>query len=364
MSQPIVFPNNIRAIRERKKMLMKDLAEKLGVSLSSMSKIEKGIRKPNNMQIDQIAENLKVRRDDILVPLNSRDNKKSAGWLQAQRDAYLAAIRTGAAATAWVMSDLRKKKQLTLRDVATKLGLTLTVYHRVEMASRLLRPEELARAASLFGMKGPELERMIEKKANEQAKAVKNGASPDALLPRLPKPLAAGAGADVARSPQRTGRWAGPPADRDEPSHSPADALLTQVNETAGAAAAPAGKVIPIYGEAHHGKFVIDTGRAVGHLSFSGIPEAAECEFAVRVQSGRLGPFMRAGSLCFVQEGVVPAVGDTVLLVMKDKTAAPALYTLGEGQVPTYKMFWPDETLPMDHPEIQHIFKVRAAVFA
>ena len=217
----------------------------------------------------------------------------------------------------------------------------------------------------------------------EQNRAVKKGTPPEALLPRVPKGLPADRyeaierarsrmaekvdertreHGEVAHEPAGDGKAAaarGAPAVRSTPK-----ASSPQVGDVGLAGSGATSKVIPVYGEVHHGKFVIDREKAVDHVSFSGIPEIAACEFAVRVQSGRLGQFMRAGSLCFVQQGAAPGVGDTVLLVMKDKTALPALYTLADGQVPAYKMFWPDETMPMDHPEIEQVLKVRATIFA
>jgi transcriptional regulator with XRE-family HTH domain len=379
MAQPLVFPNNIRAIREKKKMMMKDLAEGVGVSISTMSKIEKGVRKASDEQVREIAGKLHVRRDEIVVPLarGGKADKKAEAWLTAQRETILQAVQSGAAATAFVMTTLRKRNKLTLREVSAKLDLKLTVYHRVETASRLLRPEELKAAAALYHMKVSDLEEMIEKTTEEQNRAVKKGTPPEAFLPRVPKGLPADRYELIEQARSRMAdRVNGRGSEHGE--GSPAGGAKTKVGARVEAAARAAtqskdmaradvgltSKVIPVYGEVQHGKFVIDRERVVDHVSFGGIPEIAACDFAVRVQSGRLGQFMRAGSLCFVQQGAAPGVGDTVLLVMKDKTAVPALYHLADGQVPAYKMFWPDETIPMDHPELDQVLKVRAAIFA
>ena len=49
--EEIIFPNNIRNIRLAAGMKMTELARKTGLSLSAVSKIEKGVRRLNQKQL-------------------------------------------------------------------------------------------------------------------------------------------------------------------------------------------------------------------------------------------------------------------------------------------------------------------------
>ena len=49
--EEIIFPNNIRNIRLANGMKMTELARRAGLSLSAVSKIEKGVRRLNQKQL-------------------------------------------------------------------------------------------------------------------------------------------------------------------------------------------------------------------------------------------------------------------------------------------------------------------------
>ena len=53
--EEIIFPNNIRKIRLATGMKMTELARKSKLSLSAVSKIEKGVRRLNQRQLLNIA---------------------------------------------------------------------------------------------------------------------------------------------------------------------------------------------------------------------------------------------------------------------------------------------------------------------
>ena len=73
--EEIIFPNQIRMHRRLRGMSMQELADHLGVSLSAISKIEKGYRRLNQEQL-------------IQVGINSVDELKKVGakaaWLKIQ----------------------------------------------------------------------------------------------------------------------------------------------------------------------------------------------------------------------------------------------------------------------------------------
>ena len=53
--EEIIFPNQIRMIRRTRGKTMKEIAGILGVSLSAISKIEKGYRRIDENQLDKIS---------------------------------------------------------------------------------------------------------------------------------------------------------------------------------------------------------------------------------------------------------------------------------------------------------------------
>jgi len=56
--EEIIFPNQIRMIRRTRGKTMKELASVLGVSLSAISKIEKGYRRIDEEQLQKIVQKL------------------------------------------------------------------------------------------------------------------------------------------------------------------------------------------------------------------------------------------------------------------------------------------------------------------
>lgn len=59
--------NNIRRLRENKKMQQKSLAEKAGITQSMLSQIEKGIKNPSLQVGKEIADILGCKIEDLLV---------------------------------------------------------------------------------------------------------------------------------------------------------------------------------------------------------------------------------------------------------------------------------------------------------
>ena len=65
--EEIIFPNNIRTIRLNNGMKMTELARKTGLSLSAVSKIEKGVRRLNQKQLLNICNILGCKLSDIFI---------------------------------------------------------------------------------------------------------------------------------------------------------------------------------------------------------------------------------------------------------------------------------------------------------
>ena len=65
--EEIIFPNNIRNIRLANGMKMTELARQAGLSLSAVSKIEKGVRRLNQKQLLNICNILGCKLSDIFI---------------------------------------------------------------------------------------------------------------------------------------------------------------------------------------------------------------------------------------------------------------------------------------------------------
>ena len=65
--EEIIFPNNIRNIRASKGMKMTELARRANLSLSAVSKIEKGVRRLNQKQLLNVCTILGCKLSDIFI---------------------------------------------------------------------------------------------------------------------------------------------------------------------------------------------------------------------------------------------------------------------------------------------------------
>ena len=65
--EEIIFPNQIRMYRRLRGRSMQELADHLGVSLSAISKIEKGYRRIDQEQLVRVAELLDCPMQDLFV---------------------------------------------------------------------------------------------------------------------------------------------------------------------------------------------------------------------------------------------------------------------------------------------------------
>ena len=65
--EEIIFPNQIRMFRRLRGRSMQELADHLGVSLSAISKIEKGYRRFDQEQLVRVAEFLDCPLQELFV---------------------------------------------------------------------------------------------------------------------------------------------------------------------------------------------------------------------------------------------------------------------------------------------------------
>ena len=341
----IVFPNNIRDLRLRRQMTQAQVGRMMDppIGESAVSKMESGERRLTNLQLANLATILRCRPEEIPV-VTGRDSAEGVQrWQRAQQEVVGSSIASGAAAAGYVLAQLRKKHGKTMQQVADAIGMTLSVYHRMEMASRMIQRDEIDRVAMLYDMTPEGLIALFERRTAENLDQLKHGVPIEQLLPRVPRSLLKeGAkwgrlGALERYALQRSIRYAASPAE------------------------APAS--LPVCGRmkidnsgAH--RFTVDRDAGVGELALGDLLRPSESGFFVRNFSQRLGVLLRPGSIAYVDPQVPAAMGDIVFLVRKDNSADAAV-VIGDGIGPLMlKMYNPEEQVPISDPSIASVLRV------
>jgi transcriptional regulator with XRE-family HTH domain len=262
-------------------------------------------------------------------------------WEEAQQEAVRHSVESGAAATGYVLAQLRKKHGKTMQQVADAIGMTLSVYHRVEMASRIIQRDEMEAVAKFYGLSAERLIAMFARRTRENLQQLQDGTPPEQLLPRTPRSLL-----------KEDGKWGRLGAlERYAIRRS-----IRYVGE-------PRAGMLPVHGDVSTDRsgvrrFTIDRNKPSDQISASEIIPRAEAGFFVRNFSQRLGFLLRPGSLAHVDPKAPVAPGDLAFLIRRDGTADAALVT-GDGVGSLkFRMYNPEEEIQIDDPEIVGFLRV------
>jgi transcriptional regulator with XRE-family HTH domain len=150
--EEIVFPNQIRINRKMRGVSMQDLADKLGISLSAISKIEKGYRRLNQDQLILVAEELDCSLQDLYVNEQNSQQEVVIAWRKEQERRQEVNKTSGLKVLGAALRYIRNDKSLTLIEVAESAEMTLSVYHRIEMGQREVSDKEYSNIARALGM--------------------------------------------------------------------------------------------------------------------------------------------------------------------------------------------------------------------
>ncbi|MCL1785571.1 MAG: helix-turn-helix domain-containing protein [Alphaproteobacteria bacterium] len=146
--EEIIFPNNIRNIRLGKGMRMTAVAKKSGLSLSAMSKVEKGVRRLNQKQLLTLCGILDCKLSDMFIKAN---DEVADSW-QSEMQRRLEDNETGGLKIFGAgVRVLRKKAGKTIAQAAKDAKMTLSVYHKIEVGQRELYEDEIADLAKALG---------------------------------------------------------------------------------------------------------------------------------------------------------------------------------------------------------------------
>lgn len=156
--EEIIFPNQIRMIRRTRGKTMKEIAGVLGVSLSAISKIEKGYRRIDDKQLAKISAFLNCPKESIFVYEKTSQPEVLQAWEKEQERRKQINEKSGLKTLGAGLRYLRGGKMLTLYDVAKGAGLTLSVYHRIEMGQREVTEDQFKKIAHALGFDPEELQ--------------------------------------------------------------------------------------------------------------------------------------------------------------------------------------------------------------
>lgn len=146
--EEIIFPNNIRSIRIGKGMRMTELARRSNLSLSAVSKIEKGVRRLNQKQLLNVCSILGCKLSDLFIHETDAYADK---W---QNEIKRRLTDNEGSGLKIFGSGLRKIRQLadkTIAEAAKDANMTLSVYHKVEVGQREVYENEIDDLAKAFG---------------------------------------------------------------------------------------------------------------------------------------------------------------------------------------------------------------------
>ncbi len=165
--EEIIFPNQIRMHRRLSGMSMQELADHLGVSLSAISKIEKGYRRLNQEQLIQVAELIDCSLQDLYVNEQNSQQEIVQAWKREQERRCKINQNAGLKTLGAGLRHIRTDKGLTLIEVAESADMTLSVYHRIEMGQREVSDKEYNNIAKALSMNIDKLKAEIKRLDSE-----------------------------------------------------------------------------------------------------------------------------------------------------------------------------------------------------
>ena len=146
--EEIIFPNNIRNIRATKGMKMTELARLANLSLSAVSKIEKGVRRLNQKQLLNVCTILGCKLSDIFIhesdTVANQWQNEIKRRLTDNEDSGLKIFGSG-------LRKIRQRSEKTIAETAKLAGMTLSVYHKIEVGQRDVYENEIDILAKTFG---------------------------------------------------------------------------------------------------------------------------------------------------------------------------------------------------------------------
>ncbi len=150
--EEIVFPNKVRDLRRMRGYTMQELCDFLGLSLSLMSKMEKGFRRINPEQMELISEFLDCNMNDLYMNEKDENSEMMEIWKEAIERRKRHNEENGLRVLGAGLRFIRSQFDFTVAQFAKKAGMTSSVYHRIEASEREMYESELAGISRSLGM--------------------------------------------------------------------------------------------------------------------------------------------------------------------------------------------------------------------
>lgn len=317
--EEIIFPNQIRMYRRLRGRSMQELADHLNVSLSAISKIEKGYRRVDQEQLVRVAEFLDCPLQDLFVNEQNSQEEIVQAWRREQERRNKINEKTGLKTLGAGLRQIRNDKNLTLIEVAESADMTLSVYHRIEMGQREVSDKELKNIAKALQMPLDELKKEI-KSLDEKGMLEEIIQRNDAKYKLLSNPR--GAIASFGASAQDNSR-------------------------------------VPVYGAAgKNGNIIIDFEEEIKKVFRPAQLNGKKDAYAVTLCTRRLGSLLPSRSILYVNPQEVVSVGDIAVYYLSENEAA-IVSVREDDQGILYGIRWnPEEKIELSNNDLQKVHKV------
>ena len=322
--EEIIFPNQIRMFRRLRGRSMQELADHLGVSLSAISKIEKGYRRVDQEQLVRVAEFLDCPLQELFVNEQNSQQEIVQSWRREQERRNKINEKSGLKTLGAGLRQIRNEKNLTLIEVAESADMTLSVYHRIEMGQREVSDKEFKNIAKALEMTAEELK--------EEIKSLEDKGMLEEIIQRN----------DAKYKLLSTPRGA-------------ISAFTNAVNNSQDNIR------ISVYGTAgKDGNVIIDFDEETKKVQRPVKLFSKKDAYAVNLCTRRLGTLLPTRSILFVDPQDVVSVGDIALYFVDEKEAKILSIREDEnGQL--YGLRWnPDERIEIGNDDLSKIHKVVA----
>ena len=319
--EEIIFPNQIRMYRRLRGRSMQELADHLGVSLSAISKIEKGYRRVDQEQLVRVAECLDCPLQELFVNEQNSQQEIVQAWRREQERRNKINEKTGLKTLGAGLRQIRNEKNLTLIEVAESADMTLSVYHRIEMGQREVSEKEYKNIAKALNISPEELKSSI--------KTLEEKGMLDEIIQRN-------------------------------------DAKYKLLSTPRGAissfgSSAPDGLKISVYGVAgKDGNVIVDFEQETKKVQRPAQLYNKKDAYAVNLCTRRLGSLLPTRSVLFVDPQDVVSVGDIALYYINEEEAKiVSIREDDNGQLYGIR-YNPDEKIEIGNDDLNKIHKVVA----
>ena len=318
--EEIIFPNQIRMYRRLRGRSMQELADHLGVSLSAISKIEKGYRRIDQEQLVRVAELLDCPMQDLFVNEQNSQEDVILSWRREQERRNKINEKAGLKTLGAGLRQIRNEKNLTLIEVAESSDMTLSVYHRIEMGQREVSDKEMKNIAKSLGYTAEELKEAIAMTDDLLMEKYFNG--DDAKYKLLSNPRGAISTFDTA------------PRDSQK---------------------------VPVYGvPGKDGNVIIDNEKEIKWVGRPAVLNGKKDAYGLNLCTRRLGSLLPARSVLLVDPQEVVSVGDiAVYQIAPEEVMVVSIREDDNGKL--YGIRWnPDERIKLDDNDLSKLHKVVA----